>query len=267
MTALQSVALGALQGLAEFLPVSSSGHLLLARTLMGLGEVPVLYDVLLHVATLLAVLIVFRRRIAAVFAALWRWLTRRPADAEAEDRRLALYVVAATAVTAAVGLLLSSLEEPLLARPRLLSLAFLLTALILLAARLFRGGKSYAQIGLVGALLVGLAQGVGVLPGISRSGITIAAALACGLQREKAGELAFLLAVPAVLGALALQLRDAGTLFAHVEALSLGAGFLVCFAVGLVSLRLLLRVVRRGRLWVFALYLLPLSAASFFLLR
>jgi undecaprenyl-diphosphatase len=202
-----------------------------------------------------------------VFAALWRGLTRRPAESEAEDRRVALYVVAATAVTAVVGLFLSSLDEALLARPQLLSLAFLLTALILAATKLFRGEKSYAQIGLVGALLVGLAQGVGVLPGISRSGITIAAALACGLQREKAGELSFLLAIPAVLGALVLQLKDAGSLFAQVDAASLGAGFLVCFAVGLVSLSQLLRVVRRGRLWAFALYLLPLSAASFFLLR
>jgi undecaprenyl-diphosphatase len=271
VTTLESVALGALQGLAEFLPISSSGHLLLVRQLMGLGEVPVLYDVLLHVSTVLVVLVVFRRRIGAILAALWRGLFRRPraatVAADQENRRLALWVVAATAMTAAVGLPLSRLEERVLAEPRLLSLFFLVTALILLATVFFRGERGYAEIGLVGALLIGLAQGIGVLPGISRSGITIAAALLWGLQREKAGEFSFLLVVPAVLGALLLQLRDAGALLAQVDAVRVGIGFLVSFAVGLFSLLLLLRVVRRGRLPYFAIYLLPLSVAAFFVLR
>jgi len=269
LTTIQSVTLGALQGLAEFLPISSSGHLLVLRRLMGLGEVPVLYDVLLHVATLLVVLIVFRRRIGAVVAALWRALGRRPqaapAAADAENRRLALYIVVATAVTGAVGLLLSRAEGRILALPWALPLCFLLTALILLATSFFGGEKNYVEVGVVGALLVGLAQGIGVLPGISRSGITIAAALFCGLQRERAGEFSFLLAIPAVLGALLLKLGDAGTLLAEVDPLRLGVGLLVAFAVGLGSLLLLLRVVRRGRLPWFALYLLPLSVALFFL--
>jgi undecaprenyl-diphosphatase len=271
MTALQSVALGALQGLAEFLPISSSGHLLLARQLMGLGEVPVLYDVLLHVSTLLVVLVVFRRRIGAILAALWRGLFRRltavSETADRENLRLALWLVVATAVTAAVGLLMSRLEERVLVEPRLLSLFFLVTALILLATAFFRGERGFAEIGLAGALLIGLAQGIGVLPGISRSGITIAAALLWGLRREHAGEYAFLLAIPAVLGALLLKLGDAGSLLSMVEPLQVGIGFLVSFAVGFVSLLLLLRVVRRGRLPYFAIYLVPLSVATFFLLR
>ena len=102
---------------------------------------------------------------------------------------------------------------------------------------------------------------------IQRNGITIAAALLWGVQREKAGEYSFLLAVPAVLGALLLQVRDAGALLSRVEALQLGIGFLISFAVGLVSLLLLLRLVRRGRLAYFAIYLVPLSVVTFFMLR
>jgi len=266
MSTLQSLLLGALQGLAEFLPISSSGHLLLARRLMGLGEVPVLYDVLLHVASLGVVLVVFRRRIGSVLAAFGRWVARRGAEGDGEDLHLLLYLLLATAVTAAAGFFLDRFEPLLLEQPRLLAVLFLATGLILLATLGFRGERSYAQMGIPAALLVGLAQGIGVLPGISRSGITIAACLACGLQREKAGEFAFLLAVPAILGALLLKLRELGSLEAQVHPLALAAGFLASFALGLASLLLLLRVIRRGRLAFFALYLLPLAVAAFFLL-
>jgi undecaprenyl-diphosphatase len=266
VTTLQSAALGALQGLAEFLPVSSSGHLLLARRWMGLGDVPLLYDVILHVSTLLVVLVVFRRRIGAILAALWRGVFRTSErDPDRENRLLALWIAVATAVTAAVGLLLSRLEGQLAAQPRLLSLFFLVTALILLSTAFFRGERGYAEVGLAGALLIGLAQGIGVLPGISRSGITIAACLLWGLKRDKAGEFSFVLAVPAILGALLLESRDAGALLARVNAARVGVGFLVSFAVGLVSLLSLLRIVRRGRLPYFAIYLVPLSVVAFFL--
>jgi undecaprenyl-diphosphatase len=260
MSTLQSLLLGALQGLAEFLPISSSGHLLLARRLMGLVEIPVLYDVLLHVATLAVVVVVFHRRIGRILAAFGR------GEEDAEDLRLLLYLLLATAVTAVVGFALDRLEPRILSQPKVLSVLFLVTGLILLATLLFRGSRSYRQLGIPAVLLVGLAQGIGVLPAISRSGITIAACLACGLQREKAGEFAFLLAVPAILGALALKLREMGTLAGQVRPLPLAVGFLASFAVGLVSLALLLRVVRRGRLAFFSIYLIPLSVAAFFIL-
>lgn len=266
MNALQSLLLGALQGLTEFLPVSSSGHLLLARRLLGLGEIPVLFDVLLHVATLAVVVVVFRRRLGTVFAALGRWVARRTRPEDGEDLRLALYIVLATVVTAAIGLVFDRLEEPILARPRLLSAFFLFTGLILLPTLAFRGGRDYRGLGWLRALAVGAAQGIGVLPGVSRSGITITAGLACGLEREKAGEFAFLLSLPSVLGALLLKLREAGSLTQSVPPLALAAGMLASFAVGLAALLLLLRLIRRGRLAWFSAYLLPLSVASFFLL-
>jgi undecaprenyl-diphosphatase len=266
MSTVQSLILGALQGAAEFLPISSSGHLLLARRLMGLSEIPVLYDVLLHVATLAVVVLVFHRRIGQILTAFGRWVARRRREEDAEDLHLLLYLLLATAVTGGVGLVMDRLEPRILARPKILAVLFLVTGLILLATLLFRGGRGYSQLGVPAALLVGLAQGIGVLPAISRSGITIAACLACGLEREKAGEFAFLLAVPAILGALALKLRELGTLEAQVRPLPLAAGLLASFAVGLASLILLLRVVRRGRLAFFSIYLIPLGVAAFFLL-
>ena len=138
--------------------------------------------------------------------------------------------------------------------------------LVLLSTLLRRGQRDYFQIGFLGAVIVGLAQGIGVLPGISRAGITISVALLLGLDRQRAGEFSFLIAIPAILGALILQLREAGTLLEIAEPLSLMIGFAASFAVGLLSLILLLRVVRKGRMAVFSIYLVPLAVISFILL-
>jgi len=266
MTGIQSLLLGVLQGVAEFLPISSSGHLVLFRRLMNLGDVPLLYDVLLHVSTLIVVIIVFRGRIGSVFATIWRALQSKTDPGDRENLRLTLYILIATVVTGAAGFGLSRFEELFFDRPRLVSVLFLVTALFLTSTLLRRGRKDYIQIGFLGAVLVGLAQGVGVLPGISRAGITISVALLLGLDRQRAGEFSFLIAIPAILGALILQLRDAGRLLEIAAPLTLLIGLAASFVVGLLSLILLLRVVRKGQLAVFSIYLVPLAVVSFILL-
>jgi undecaprenyl-diphosphatase len=120
--------------------------------------------------------------------------------------------------------------------------------------------------GIFGALVVGLAQGIGVLPGISRAGITISVALLWGLDRQRAGEFSFLIVIPAILGALLLQLREAGSLLEMVDPAALVAGFAATLVVGLISLLLLLRVLRKGRLVLFSIYLVPLAVVTFILL-
>ena len=266
MTSIQSLLLGVLQGVAEFLPISSSGHLVLLRRLMNLGDVPLLYDVLLHVSTLIVVIIIFRSRIGAIFAAIWRALQSRTGSGDRENLRLTLYILIATVVTGAVGFALSRFDDLFFNRPRLVSVLFLVTALFLISTLLRRGQRDYFQIGFLGALAVGLAQGVGVLPGISRAGITISVALLLGLDRQRAGEFSFLIAIPAILGALILQLREAGKLLEIAAPLTLLLGFAASFVVGLLSLILLLRVVRKGQLAVFSVYLVPLAVVSFILL-
>lgn len=266
MTGIQSLLLGVLQGVAEFLPISSSGHLVLLRRLMNLGDVPLLYDVLLHVSTLIVVIIIFRSRIGSIISAIWRALRSRTDPGDRENLRLTLYILIATVVTGAVGFVLSRFDDLFFNQPRLVSVLFLVTALFLLSTLLRSGQRDYFQIGFFGALLVGLAQGIGVLPGISRAGITISVALLIGLDRQRAGEFSFLIAIPAILGALILQLREAGRLLEIAAAQTLLLGFTASFLVGLLSLVLLLRVVRKGRLAVFSIYLVPLAVASFILL-
>lgn len=267
MTILQALILGLFQGVSEFLPVSSSGHLLVLRELFGLSDVPRLFDVILHLATLLAVLVVFRRRIVGILAALYRWSARRkdrpPQDAE--NLALVIPALAATAVTAVTGL---GIEKFLPVRsPRSVCALFLVTAVLLLAASRFRGTRGYDRIGPGRGALIGLAQGIGVFPGISRSGITISAGLAAGLDRNTAGEFAFLLAVPAIAGALLLELKDLAELGAAVAPVSLAVGFLAAFAAGIAALSLLLPLVRKGRLAWFAAYLVPAGLAGLFLFR
>ncbi len=266
MTGIQSLLLGALQGVAEFLPISSSGHLVLLRQLMNLAEVPLLYDVVLHVSTLIVVIIVFRGKIGSVFSSIWRAARSAAAPEDRENLRLALYILIATVVTGVLGFGLSRFESLFFNRPRLVSLLFLVTALFLLSTLLRRGRRDYIQIGFLGAVIVGLAQGVAVLPGISRAGITISVALLLGLDRQRAGEFSFLIAIPAILGAALLQVREVGALLDIVDPVTLLVGFAASFLIGLLSLLLLLRVVRKGRLALFSIYLIPLGVISFILL-
>ena len=265
MNIQESLILGIIQGITEFLPVSSSGHLIVMRQLMGLKAVPVLFDVILHISTLVVVVIVFRRGIGSILRTLLRWVRSASTADDRENLKLCLLIVLTTAVTAGIGLILSQWETVFIGNTKITSLLFLLTAVILISSAFFKGDRSYLQLGIAGALIIGFAQGLGVLPGISRSGITISAALFCGLQRDKAGEFSFLIAIPAVLGALILKLNEAGTLAGRVDALTLGAGIVVSFVTGFLSLHLLLRLVHRGRLFFFSFYLIPLSLLSFFI--
>ncbi len=262
MTYLQALVLGALQGLAEFLPVSSSGHLVLARYLLGLGDVPILFDVILHVSTLSVVMIVFRKRVGLLLLAASRFLVRRGTQKDREQYRLILVILVATVATVAIGLGIASLKAE--RYPRIVSALFLLTAGILISARFAGGRKDYQRIGVGEGLFTGIAQGISVLPGISRSGMTISAALFAGIDREKAGEYSFLIAIPAILGALILELKDVGELMIQVHPGVLLLGVASSFAVGMVSLLLLLRMVKGGKLWLFSIYLVPLGIAGLF---
>lgn len=260
MTVLQSVILGVVQGLTEFLPVSSSGHLVLFKEFFAVTEVPILFDVILHVSTLIVVVIVFRSAVWRILRSIGRWVGRRSDESDAADLRVAWVIIVATVITGAMGIFIGELGVN--RYPIVVSILFIVTGLVLLATRFVRPTADYGQIGLKTAVLTGFAQGLGVFPGISRSGITIAGSLFSGLRRERAGEYSFLLSIPAILGALVLSLRDLGELNRLVSTPALIGGALSSFVVGLFSLLLLLRLVRNGQLYLFAIYLIPLGLAG-----
>ena len=252
MSIIQAVVLGLLQGAAEFLPVSSSGHLVLARALMGLEDVPVLFDVMLHVATLAVVLWVFRGPIAGILGAFMRAVRRRGREGDGAHLVLALRLAAASTVTAVLGLGAEALSFKNV--PAVVGVCLIVTAVVLLFTRRC-GGAGAGRLDMRRSLVLGAAQGLGVLPGISRSGITIGTGLLLGLDRKTAGEFSFLLSIPAVLGAFLFSLKDAAELIPAVPVASAAAGFAAALVSGYASLKLLLMLVNSGRIWVFSVYL------------
>ncbi|MFW5828121.1 MAG: undecaprenyl-diphosphate phosphatase [Alkalispirochaeta sp.] len=265
MNTLQAIALGVLQGATEFLPVSSSGHLVVTKELFGVAHVPILFDVLLHVATLFAVVVVLRRQVWAFLVAMGRFMRRTAQEEDQPYLRLVPIIIVTTAVTGGFGIGLDRLFD--IRNPVITSALFLVTALLLVATRWFHGSRGLSQIRWLDALILGIAQGFGVLPGISRSGATISVALYSGMDRRTAGEYSFLLSIPAILGALVLTLSDAEALGAQVGVGPLVAGCLAAAVVGYGALTALLRLVRAGKLSLFAWYLVPLGVAGLIYFR
>jgi undecaprenyl-diphosphatase len=260
LTIFYLILLAVVQGLTEFLPVSSSGHLVILHHLIGFSEGDVFLDVVLHMGTLLAVLVVYWREVR-------RLLTF---DASAVQYLVALVVGTLPAVV--IGLLLKDPIESLFGNPRAAAGALVFTGLILLSTRHtdskvrnLPGGWHPVAPPLHKALLIGCAQALAIMPGISRSGSTIAASLWLGLARDEAARFSFLLSVPAIAGALVLQLfSGVGESEAGGLALLLGAG--VAFLVGLFAIRLTALMVVQKHFWKFAFYVIPLGLIAFFLL-
>ena len=241
---LPAILLGLIQGISEFLPISSSGHLALAGHL-GLRSpnealVPLGYDLLLHLATVLVVLKAF-----------WGDLVRMLKN----ERRILLYLVAGSLPAGLAGVFLRETLGGLRENPVAVCIALMGTGAILLVHdHLPRGERILASTGVRRSLVVGLAQALAIIPGISRSGTTITAGAACGLRREAAVRFSFFLMVPAITGGLLIEvLRHPEDLNAVAPGPAL-AGFLAAFGSGLASLRLLQLLVRRKRLRYFALY-------------
>ncbi len=256
MTWAQALLLAVVQGLTEFLPVSSSGHLAaLQNYLTGFREADLAYDVLLHVGTLVAVLIHYRRDLLRMALSFGR---RGPESAAA--RRLVWMVALGTLPAAAGYFFLGDWIEASFRSLIVIAGGFLVTGTILYATRR-RGerGRSEAGMGYRDALAVGAAQCVALLPGVSRSGSTIAAALAVGLERELAVRYSFLLSIPAILGGSVVKAPQISSAEGHLGMWLTGA--LVAAAVAYGSIHILLRAVRGGHLMPFAIYCWLLGAS------
>jgi undecaprenyl-diphosphatase len=253
----QAAWLGLVQGITEFLPISSSGHLVLGQRLLGLKEPELLFDVSVHVGTLAAVLFFFRDDLWSMLRGLWAH-----DQAARQGRRLLWLVVWGSLPTAALGLLFKDLFESLFASTTAVGTALIFTGLLLTLTRFSPAqGRGPAETGWGRALLIGLAQGLAIVPGLSRSGTTISAGLLLGLDRRLAAHYSFVLSVPAILGALFLQLYGLEPQTQVVLA-PLLIGGAVAAASGYLALKLLLKVVRRGKLHWFAPYCVILGLTA-----
>ena len=242
--------LGLVQGLTEFLPVSSSGHLVIAGALLGVHEENLAFSVTVHFATLLAVLIALKEDWYPIVLG----LLGRPEHRESARNRL-LAVVVGSIPVAAVGLILRDLVSGLFGSPAVAASMLLVTGAILWVSdsRMQKDGRSMDELNIADALLIGCGQAIAIIPGISRSGSTIAAGLLRGLDKEGAARFAFLLAIPAILGATLLEIPD--ILGAGLSGgAPLVAGALAAGLSGYAAIALFLRFLKKGSLRGFAVY-------------
>ncbi len=254
MDLLTAITLGVVQGLTEFLPISSDGHLAIAAMLLPGSQGSLEMVVLLHLGTLLATLIVMRGEVSPLLQTLVR-----PARWRSEHGRTLRSLAIATGITGLVGLALHDVVEPLARSAAVVGVCLCVSAIAVASTRWTgpRASATSLDLSLGHCVLIGLAQGAAVLPGLSRSGTTIAVAMALGLAGPAAFRLSFLLSLPAIAGAAVYELRDP----ADWSALGIPAiaGALVAFVVGLAALAGLRHIVARGRFWAFAVYLVPLG--------
>lgn len=240
MTVFEAIFLGLLQGLTEFLPVSSSGHLVIAQHFIGLTSPPVLFDILLHLATSLAVIVV-----------LWSQLLQL-------NLKTIGFILLASLPAAIVGLILNSSIETIFSSLTLVAFALLINSLILFSAQYFFSNAQSTSLSAKNSLVIGLFQALAIIPGISRSGSTISAGILAKLKPQLVFNFSFLLSLPAILGAVLLQLKDL-SFFQTQLGLPLLLGSITAFVSGLMSLKLLKKFVSQGRFSFFAYYCLALG--------
>lgn len=259
MSVLTAVFLGILQGITEFLPVSSSGHLMIAQSLINDFKQPgMLYDVLLHCATLLAVLIFFRKRVGLLFKAFLGIFFRSFHAYYFGNKRFLWGIIIASVPTALIGLHFEKYVMSYFQSPAPVGYALIFTSLILIMSDRFCGN---GVLTLLKSFLIGIVQGIAVIPGISRSGSTIAAGLILGIKREEMAEFSFLMSVPAILGAALLQMR-------HIEAVPIPeiaaycAGMAAAFISGMAAIGFMMYFVRMAQLKYFAIYCLMAGIIS-----
>lgn len=263
MNEFYAVFLGVIQGLTEFLPISSSGHLALLEHFFGLKEAGLGFDIMLHLGTLLAILIYFRKDWWAMFTSI------RPRQNDyyvRNNRRLLIYVILATIPGGVFGWLLEKEAETIFRTPLLIAGTLAGAGILLILAEIFSSRyREFEGISLKDALLIGFAQALAVIPGISRSGITISMALFLGLKRPAAAKFSFLLSAPIIFGAGLNHLMD---LYKHGHGGNNGTyyymlGLTSAGVSGYLVIKYLLEYLRRHSLYVFAYYRLLIAASVY----
>lgn len=244
MSYLDAVLLGILQGLTEFLPVSSSGHLVLTEAILGVKEPGVSFELLLHLGTLLAVLVYFRNQIMRLAKSIF--------NSEMKvERRMLSFLVIGTIPAGLAGLLLNDFFEEAFSNPLLTSAMLIATGFILLSTSFVK--QSDKPVMLLSAVIIGIGQAVAIMPGISRSGSTIATGMLLGVKPKEAAEFSFLLAIPVILGAVVLKSNELLALDSSLAPQYL-LGTVLAFVFGLLAVIILMRIIRQGRFAGFAYY-------------
>ncbi len=256
---IKAAILGLIQGLTEFLPVSSSGHLVIFSELLKFEQTGLAFDVFVHFGTLMSILVFFRKDIAAMLAAPFQvWLQKKDDARMRHYLNWDLYIVAATIPAVIVGLFFKDAIEHLFTSTLIVFFMLLITGSLMYAAQNLKFRHKDFNCG--NSFIIGIAQAVAIIPGISRSGSTIFTGMALGMERESVARFSFLMSVPAILGAVVLQLKDLlQSPPTSAEMLDLVVGALVAFLSGYVAIIWLLDMVKKGKLRWFGYYCFALA--------
>lgn len=251
MDIIDAIILGIVQGLTEFLPVSSSGHLELGKTVLGSDSLPkesLLFTVVLHFATALSTLIVFRKDIGGILKGLFRFKWN-------EETRFSAKIIISMVPAALTGFFLEDFLEAFFDSAIVfVGIMLIVTAVLLYLADMAKTtdkGVSYRS-----AFFIGIAQAIAILPGISRSGATISAAVLLGMDKTKSARFSFLMVVPLILGKMAQDLFSSEVAFVGEQTIAMGFGFLAAFVAGLAACTWMINLVRQSKLSYFAIYCL-----------
>jgi undecaprenyl-diphosphatase len=272
---LQAIVLGIVQGLTEWLPISSSGHLALVQLAMDL-EIPIFYDVILHIGTLAGVFAIYRRDIAGILrstVAFGEGSSKRKSIEEEvakypQGRRMLWLIILGTIPTGIIGLAFRSFFESSFYDPVSIAVGFIITGALVLVTGLMKSGQK--KLGSADAILIGIGQGISIFSSISRSGATLSAGLFRGVEREQLVRYSFLLSIPAILGAAAIDVvamdEQQKAQLASIGAESYIAGTVVSAAVGYASIRILIKLVIKGKFYLFAFYCFAIGVVTLLLL-
>lgn len=255
MSIIQSILMSILQGLTEFIPVSSSGHLVLAQHFFGIGDSEnIVFELFMHLGTLLAVLVFFRKTLWELIKSLFSWGNTVNREQHRKNRTLVYYLIISTLATGVIYILFGDFLEAVFNMPMLVAIFLLVTGVIVFVSDYFKDkGIPACNIGFLQAVLIGIGQGFAILPGISRSGTTIACSLVTGMKRKDAAQYSFLLSIPAILTGNLSQYKAFANLKPQLL-INYLAGFVCSFLVGYLVIAFLIRLIEVSRLKYFAVY-------------
>ncbi len=260
MSLLEALILGAVQGLTEFLPVSSSGHLQIGAVLLGVNSADnLLFTIIVHGATVLSTIIVFWKEIINIIKGLFKFELN-------EETKLVLYIILSMIPVGIVGLFFESQVEQFFdGQVIFVASMLMITGFILLAANYLKAQNTTGELSYSKSIIIGFAQAFAVLPGISRSGATIATALILGVDKEKATRFSFLMVIPPILGATLLKVKDLieqPLSSTEISTTALAVGFIAALTFGIFACRWMINIVKKGSLVYFAYYCFAVSTIT-----